>query len=177
MIKLNFSYQMSQEKLFIEFLEDYKNLIFKVSNIYCRLEEDRKDLIQEIILQLWKAFPKYDPTFARSTWTYRIALNVSISYVRKTSTRNRAIQGYKSNVNLIQIEEEDINEQLTELYDAIQFLKPLDKAIISLSLEGCKNKEIAKVLGITPSNVSTKLNRIKEKLKNHFTKKNIKDEY
>lgn len=161
---------MSQEKKFIKFLDDYKNLILKVSSIYCRSAEDRKDLIQEIILQLWRSFPSYDNTFALSTWTYRIALNVSISYVRKTATRNKAIQAYKATLDLIQIEDVEINDQLKLLYDSIQFLKPFDKAIISLRLEGLKNKEIAKVLGISPSNVSTKLNRIKEELKNNLNK-------
>ena len=160
---------MSQEGKFITFLEDYKNLILKVASIYCRNEEDRKDLIQEIILQLWRSFPNYNKAFKLSTWMYRIALNVSISYVRKTATRNKVIQGYKKHVDLIQIEEDDIEEKLLLLYDSIQFLKPFDKAVISLHLEGCKNKTISDVLGITPSNVSTKLARIKQQLKNHLS--------
>ena len=160
---------MSQEEKFITFLEDYKNLILKIASIYCRIEEDRKDLIQEIILQLWRSFPNYNNAFTLSTWTYRIALNVSISYVRKTTTRNKVIQGYKKHVDLIQIEEDDIEEKLVLLHDSIQFLKPFDKAVISLHLEGCKNKTISDVLGITPSNVSTKLARIKQQLKNHLS--------
>ena len=160
---------MPQEEKFITFLEDYKNLILKVASIYCRNEEDRKDLIQEIILQLWRSFPNYNKAYKLSTWMYRIALNVSISYVRKTATRNKVIQGYKKHVDLIQIEEVDIEEKLLLLYDSIQFLKPFDKAVISLHLEGCKNKTISDVLGITPSNVSTKLARIKQQLKNHLS--------
>lgn len=162
---------MSLEEKFTHFLENYKYLLLKVASIYCRAEEDRKDLVQEIILQLWGSFPKYHPEYALSTWTYRIALNVSISYVRKTTTRNRGLQGYKKYQDIIHIDQQDIEEHLKLLYDSIQFLKPFDKAIISLHLEGCKNKEIAKVLGITPSNVSTRLARIKEQLKDKFTTK------
>lgn len=159
---------MTQEQKFIKFLEDYKHLIWKVAGIYCADVENRKDLIQEIILQLWKAFPKYNSQFALSTWTYRIALNVSISYVRKTTSRKKAIQNYESNLQLIRIEASDKDDQIKRLHDAIHFLKPIDKAIISLHLEGCKNQEVAVVLGITPSNVSTRLNRIKQQLKNRF---------
>ena len=77
----------SQEALFIEYLEGVKILIIKVARVYCRNEEDRKDLIQDIILQLWKSYPKYNNTYAVSTWTYRIAINVSISFLRKSATR------------------------------------------------------------------------------------------
>ena len=159
---------MSQEEEFLEFLEQYKNLIFKISGIYCRKEEDRKDLIQEIILQLWKSFPHYDPKYALSTWAYRIALNISISYVRKTRTRNNALQQYKSSISLIEVEADD-KFQRKKLYDSIAFLKPIDKAIISMHLDGCDNKEISTVLGMSVSNVSTRLSRIRQELKKHFT--------
>ncbi|NNF33387.1 MAG: sigma-70 family RNA polymerase sigma factor [Saprospiraceae bacterium] len=163
---------MSLEEKFTIILDQYKNMILKVAGMYCREEEERKDLVQEIILHLWRAFPKYNDEYAVSTWLYRIALNVSISYVRKTATRNKAILEYKSNPGLIHIEDQDLKQRLTLLYDAIEFLQPFDKALIGLHLEGCKHKEIADVLGITQSNVSTRLSRIKDQLKSNFNSKN-----
>ena len=68
---------------FLKVIDANKGIIYKVANSYCRDEENHKDLIQEIILQLWLSFPKYDPSFKLSTWMYRIALNVSISFYRK----------------------------------------------------------------------------------------------
>ena len=156
---------MSQEENFLNLINRYEKMILKVAGIYCRNEEERKDLAQEIILHLWKAFPSFDENRSTSTWLYRIALNVSISYVRKTATRDKALQGYKSLVQLVHFDDHGFQEKLNRLYDAIKFLKPLDKAIIGLHLESCKNYEIAEVLGITTSNVSTRISRIKEKLK------------
>ena len=83
-----------QEAEFIKYLESCKGLLVKVARIYCYDAEDRKDLIQDIILQLWKSFPKYDNTYAITTWTYRIALNVSISFLRKATKRHSAHAGY-----------------------------------------------------------------------------------
>ncbi|WP_199898114.1 RNA polymerase sigma factor [Marinilabilia salmonicolor] len=85
-----------QEKEFASFLEKYKRLISKVSGIYCHNPEERKDLIQEIIIQLWRAYPKYDKKFSPATWTYRIAFNVSISHLRKRTSRSRIREAYKN---------------------------------------------------------------------------------
>ncbi len=84
----------SLEKEFLAIIESNKKLVFKVANVYGRDEDDKKDLTQEIILQLWKAFPKYDNTYAISTWIYRIALNVSISFTRKETTTRKTYRSY-----------------------------------------------------------------------------------
>ena len=158
----------SQEALFTEYLEGYKKLIIKVARIYCIDPEDRKDLIQDIIVQLWKSFPKYDPTFSVSTWTYRIAINVSISHLRKVATRTKTQNSYHKENELLQITDTHIDENLEQLYRFIDLLKPIDKAIIILYLEGCKIKEISSVMGMSVTNISTKKQRIKEELKTYF---------
>ena len=158
----------SQETEFIDYLEGYKKLIAKVSRIYCANPEDQKDLMQEIIIQLWKSFPKYDKSYAVSTWTYRIALNVSISYLRKASNRTRKHRIFLQENELMQTEDPVFDQQLEQLYLFIERLKPIDKAIIILSLENCSNKEIAEVMGMNATNVSTRKLRIKEELKNYF---------
>lgn len=149
---------------FIEYLESYKKLIIKVARMYCSDLEVRKDLVQEISIELWKAHPKYNPEFSLSTWTYRIALNVCISYLRKENSKNKIRTSNEQPMDLIQWEEEPIDEKMEQLYASIAELKPMDKAIITLYLEGCKYKKIAEIIGTTPTNISTRMLRIKETL-------------
>ncbi|MFK7906738.1 MAG: RNA polymerase sigma factor [Chitinophagales bacterium] len=160
----------SQEERFLEILEKHKKLVFKVANIYGRSSEDKKDLSQEIILQLWKSFPKFDDSYAISTWMYRIALNVSISFYRKERTRKKTYDGYQQETgSLLQWQEQPIvNQELQQLHHFINQLKSLDKALILLFLEGHKNKEIAVIMGMSVTNVSTKIHRIKAQLTNNF---------
>jgi RNA polymerase sigma factor (sigma-70 family) len=158
-----------QEALFIDYLESCKKLIAKVARVYSHDSEEQKDLMQDIALQLWKAFPNYDNTYAVSTWTYRIALNTSISHLRKATTRS-ALQTKKySEGELLEVQADTTDENLEQLYRAIEQLKPVDKAIVVLQLEGCSNKEIAEVMGLSSSNISTRKLRIKEELKTYFT--------
>ena len=156
------------EKEFMEFLENYKGLISKVSGIYCHNPEERKDLIQEIIIQLWKAFPRYNNKYAIATWTYRIAFNVSISFLRHASSKRRIHEAYKKENTWLDFDPPPDDERIEKLYHFIDLLKPLDKAIIMLYLEEHSNKDIAGILGLSVSNVSTRKLRIKETLKNHF---------
>lgn len=156
------------EDEFVHFLESYKRLIVKVAGIYCSDTEERKDLVQDIVLQLWKSFPNYDPKYARSTWTYRIALNVSISHLRKAKTREKTREGFTAEDQLVCLDVEYRDERLEHLYRLIGQLQPLEKALIMLQLEGCQNKEIADIMGMSASNVSTKLQRIRKKLKSLF---------
>ena len=150
---------------FLTYLEGYKKLIVKVAGAYCFETEERKDLIQEISLQIWKAYPNYDASVALSTWTYRIALNVSISFLRKETSRKKREELYQQERDLLEWSNLILDERLEQLYRIIDQLKPLDKAILILSLEGCKNTEIADVMGMSPTNISTKLHRIREQLK------------
>jgi RNA polymerase sigma-70 factor (ECF subfamily) len=164
----------SQESLFTEYLESYKKLIFKVARAYCNDEEDRKDLVQDIILQLWKSYAKYDSSYAISTWTYRIAINVSISFLRKKTSRKKTHTSYQQESNLMLVNDPLIDEKLDQLYLFINLLKPIDKALIILYLEGCKNKEISTIMGMSESNVSTKKQRIIAELKKYFKPNNYK---
>ena len=163
----------SQEIAFEQYLEQVKKLIIKIAGVYCYHSEDRKDLIQEIILQLWKAFPKYDGQHAFSTWTYRIALNVAISNLRKVTTTKKKIEQYRNHADILNIDDDQVNDQLKMLYAMIGELKPIDKAIITMHLDGCKNPEIAEVMGLSNTNVSTKLERIRKRLKSNYESKKM----
>lgn len=150
---------------FADYIESYKALIIKVASMYCHDAESRKDLVQDIVVQLWRSYSKYDDTYALSTWTYRIALNVSISYLRKEKSRLNTLSQAEHQLNVMSWDDDVIDSRLSALKKAIDQLRPLDKAVIILQLEGCPNSEISEIMGISISNVSTKLHRIKEQLK------------
>ena len=153
---------------FLELLEKNKKLLFKIANVYGKNNEEIKDLVQEITLQLWKSFPYYNPEFAVSTWMYRIALNVSISFYRKEKSRKKLHQNIEKEAHIFFWEEEIFDERFKQLYQFIEQLKAFEKALIVLYLEGKKNAEIAEIMGISATNVSTILNRIRTKLGNNF---------
>lgn len=155
---------------FLQVIDANKGIIYKVANSYCRDEENRKDLIQEIVLQLWISYPKYYPSFKLSTWMYRIALNVSISFYRKENRRGRISQPFPDEIISFSTEENpaEIQEDLQLLQQFIKELKEIDRAVILLYLEGNSQQEIGDILGLSLANVSTKVLRIKQTLKQKF---------
>lgn len=157
---------------FTNLIEANKGILYAVCNNYCKDPSKREDLAQEILIQLWKSLNSWDSKFPFSTWMYRVALNVAISYYRKEkhvltpeSLDEQVIQ--VANENDIWIEKE---EKLTQLHQLINQLKELDRTLMLLYLEGRSYLEIAMILGITETNVATKISRIKEKLKQSFFK-------
>ena len=167
----------SKKVEFLATIDSHKKIIYKVVNSYCKNKNDRKDLEQEIIIQLWNSFDKYNPEFQYSTWMYRIALNVAISFYRKE--KKWSVGNVIYNEELI-YNVTDGNEYDTELDDNIkllqQFINELDelnKALMLLYLEEKSYTETAEILGISKTNVATKINRLKLKLKTEF-QRNIK---
>jgi RNA polymerase sigma factor (sigma-70 family) len=158
---------------FLKIIETNKRLIFKICNSYCQNADDREDLAQEIIFQLWKSWGNFNNEYKLSTWMYRIALNVAISFYRKEQkTTNTVLMGE----HLIEIVDENLEEGLEANLNALQKfineLKPLDKALMLLYLEEKSHKEMAEIIGITSTNVATKIGRIKEQLKQKFSTQN-----
>ena len=160
----------NKRDIFLSILENHKGIIYKIANSYCQDDNDRKDLAQEIIIQLWLSFDSYDSTFKYSTWIYRIAINTSISSYRKTKTRAKSTLEYSEILKTSNYEnapfEDDLNIELLQKF--IRELKEIDKALILLYLDGLNQKEIYKITGITPTNISTKINRIKKALTQKF---------
>lgn len=158
-------------RTFLDVVDSHKGIIYKISAAYCRNEPDRKDLVQEILLQLWLSFHKYNAQFALSTWIYRIALNVSISHLRTEYRRKRINQDLPADLLNLKDEEEPLQpESDTEfLFASIRQLKAIDRALILLYLEGKSQQEIAEIIGTTPTNVSTRVFRIKQQLKQKFS--------
>jgi RNA polymerase sigma-70 factor (ECF subfamily) len=153
------------EARFAELLERHRGIVVKVAGTYCRNPADREDVAQEIVVQLWRAFPKFDATRTFSTWMYRIALNVAISFVRTASVRER------HNVALDETHDvEDSSAGAAEqdertrlLYAFIDRLDALNRALLLLYLEEHSYRDIAAILGITETNVATKISRLKQR--------------
>ena len=167
---------VNKKEQFIRTIDEHKKIIYKIVNSYCQNKEDRKDLEQEIIIQLWNSFDTYNSNYKYSTWMYRIALNVAISFYRKE--KKWSIKNEFYNEESIFRIEEDTSEEQTELnyhlkllQEFIQNLNELNKAIMLLYLEERSYEEISEILGITKTNVATKISRIKLKLKKEFKNK------
>lgn len=157
------------EETFTKILRSNKGILYKVANSYCKNINDREDLIQEIIIQLWKAWPKYDDTYKVSTWMYRIALNVAISFYRKSNYQRNKYDTFNENlVSTVHKESSDSTENIEQLYHFIAQLSELNKALILLYLEKYSYEEIGTTLGISTTNVATKISRIKKQLKEKF---------
>lgn len=162
-----------QQRAFETLLREHQRIVFKVVSVYARHPEDRRDLTQEICVQLWRSFPKFDETRAQfSTWMYRVALNVAISQMRRPPRQEERFeqldqQWLESAGGTAEIFEPD--ERLEALYRFIDQLDPLNRALILLYLEDRSYGEIAEILGISETNVATKISRIKQKLRHQMT--------
>ena len=154
---------------FLEVLEANRGIIFKVCNMYCKDTEDQKDLVQDVIIQLWNSFDRYNEEYKISTWIYRIALNVAISTLRKSTSRKKVQAPFEHDfVEIAADQDENKDENLKLLRHFIDQLDEMNKALMILYLDGNSHEEIANILNISTSNVGTKINRIKQKLKIQF---------
>jgi RNA polymerase sigma-70 factor (ECF subfamily) len=156
------------QKEFLDILNNHRGLIYKVCNLYCSDPEDRKDLFQETVFQVWKSLGNFRGESALSTWMYRIALNTAITHFRKDK---RSINSVSINgIDIPDINENDEKEELLkQLFAAIEDLDKIDKSIVLLYLEEKSYEEISEITGLTKSNVGVRLNRIKTKLSNTLT--------
>ncbi|QHV94785.1 RNA polymerase sigma factor [Spirosoma endbachense] len=154
------------ESDFIQTVNAHAGIIQNVCRLYGKDEEDRKDLYQEIVLQLWRAFPSFRGEAKASTWMYRVALNTAISLFRRQSRQIAPVPLDQELLNLDQrVVSPDGDQQMQQFYHAIDQLSLIEKAIVFLYLDDNSYEEIARIAGISQSNVGVKLNRIKGKLK------------
>jgi RNA polymerase sigma-70 factor (ECF subfamily) len=154
-----------QKRNFIRIVESNQGIIKSLCQAYYGSHEDQKDVFQDIVLQLWKSFDTFRGESKISTWIYKVSLNTILSKVRKERTKISAESISCSELTFSNAMADDDTELL---HVVLQSLKGLDKAIVILYLEGYKNKEISQMLSLTPTNVSTRLNRVKSELKAKF---------
>lgn len=160
-----------QEQQFLSLIEQHKGIIYKVSRMYVDDAEDVKDLSQEIILQLWKSYGSFKTQSAFSTWMYRVALNVAITFLKKGAKKIDSKE-FQQEIEIADVNTSPQKEnQLNYFYKAVHELSQIEKALIFLFLEGQSHKDIGYNLGISEGNARVKLSRTKEKLQ-QIIKKN-----
>jgi RNA polymerase sigma-70 factor (ECF subfamily) len=151
---------------FQNLLEANRRIVLKVAYAYGRLPEDRRDLSQEICLQLWTSFPKYDAQRSFTTWMYRIALNVAISYARHAGLRERRSVPLDAPIQATLAAGGDTkSDQVRSLIGFIEQMDELNRALMLLYLEEHSYEEIAEIMGLTKTNVATKISRLKQRIR------------
>ena len=158
-----------QKQNFIRIIDSNHGIIKSLCKVYYVSPEDQKDAFQDIILQLWQSFETFRGELEISTWIYRVSLNTLLSKVRK---EKKKIATEPFGQSQLFFSTTFADDDLEHLNVVIQSLKELDKAIVILYLEGYKNKEIAQILNLTPTNISTRLNRVRTILEARFKKQN-----
>lgn len=155
---------MLSEEEFLKQVSDNQDIIHKVCRMYADAPQDRQDLFQEVLLNAWKGSKNYRGEAKFTTWLYRVALNTAITHLRKES-RNPVKESLTD--QLVSIPEKilQVNEQVAVMYEAINKLSSIDKALVLLYLDEYDHNEIGNMLGITANNVAVKLNRIKARLR------------
>ena len=154
------------ETEFIALLDEHQNIIHKICRLYTNNEVEHEDLFQEISIQLWRSYKRFEGKSKFSTWMYRVGLNTAITLYRKEKKR---LNTQPLNEQFTAIAQEEYNtqedEQLEWLYQKIKHFSEIDKALVLLYLEDKRYDEIAETLGISAGNARVKMNRIKERLK------------
>lgn len=154
------------EKEFESQIQEYEPLLRKVCRIYAFTDTDRQDLFQDIVIHLWQAYPKFKGDSKFSTWLYRVAINTAISGLRK---KKQFIRAYEPAAILEPAGEYpweyDEEENLMQLYRAIEQLNAVEKAIVMLYMEDRSYEEMEEIIGLSQGNLRVKMNRIKEKLR------------
>lgn len=157
---------------FTSLLDCHIGIVRKVAAAYAADGSEREDLIQEIGLQLWRAWPKYDAGRPFSTWMYRIALNVGISFLRSRSRGRASVRS----LDELPVEpsekhrhDPELEEGIRVIRRALSELQPLDRALLILHFDDRSHREIGEVLGLSESNVGSKLARLKERMRRTMT--------
>ena len=161
---------MDKKELFTSAIKDNESFIYKIASVYTNTVEDRNDLVQEIIYQLWKSFDSFNQKSSLSTWMYRVALNVSLYQLKLSKKRISTIPIDEQVLNNSETDNSENDEAWKLFKQQIDNLNLLDKAIVMLYFDNKSYDEIAEIIGISKSNVGTKLLRIKEKLKSQINK-------
>lgn len=153
---------------FVRRLDQHAGIVRKIAAGYANDPDERRDLMQEIVLQLWRAWPRYQPERRFSTWMYRIALNVAISHLRSHAGTGRSSLsidelGFELADETAHAPEDD--ERTAVLRRLVSGLPALDRALLLLHLDDHDYAGIARILGITETNVATRLSRIRQRLR------------
>jgi RNA polymerase sigma-70 factor (ECF subfamily) len=160
----------NQEKIFKQWVEEYKGLMFKVVRSYAVSQEDREDLFQDILLQLWSSVGNFNGEAKETTWIYKVSLNTALVWKRNKKRKRRKSEGLRIDFEQVMDEQRCLDDSTAEqqifekLYAAIHELSKVDGSVILMYLDELSYEEMGEVLGISKGNVGVKLNRAKKKL-------------
>ena len=151
------------EREFTKMIKEHRKTIYTVCYFYSKDSDEVNDLFQEILINLWKGFPKFRGESSYSTWIWRVSLNTCNNQERR---KKRNVETVPLSIDIdLYNDDDDKSRQIQMLYDRISRLEPFDRAIILLWLENMTYEDIAGIMGISLANVTTRLFRIKEQLK------------
>ena len=157
------------EQQFLILIEQNKSRIHRICSVYARSTEDQKDLVQDVLFNIWKALPNFQNKSNIDTWIYRIVLNICL---RSKYEKERKHKIQLNGLEIIYNESEPKNIKYEQLYHCISQLKTTDKSVIILFLEDMSYKEIGHILGLSDNHVAVKIKRIKIQLLNCLKGKN-----
>lgn len=156
---------------FLALFQEHRAILYKVAFGYCNNREDRLDLVQEMAIQLWRSFGRFDGRVKFSTWAYRVVMNVAISHFRGEGRRIRNTMPFDELASELAADDrpaEEAGDNMRVLRGLIDGLDELNRALVLLYLEGHTSEEIAEIVGISPGNVTTRMNRVKTELQRGF---------
>lgn len=152
------------EQSFLAHIELHKGILYKLSKLYMDNEEDRADLFQEMIFQLWSSYSTFEGKSLFSTWMYRVALNTALVFVKNDKKKLKS-EELTDRIDAVEYSDhQQKEEQLAYFYQAVHELNDIEKALIFLFLEGQSHRDIGLQLGISEGNARVRLNRTKDKL-------------
>ncbi len=161
---------MDKEERFLIAIKENEGFIYKIATVYTNTADEKNDLVQEIIYQLWKSFDSYNQKSTLGTWIYRVALNVALFQLKQNRKKISTIPIHEQELNHTETGDAELEEQWKQLKHKIDNLNLLEKGIVMLYLDNKSYDEIADIMGMSKTNVGTRLARIKEKLKSQMDK-------
>lgn len=151
----------NKENEFVNLIQQHSGIIYKIIHLYVNLEEDKRDLNQEILLQAWKSYATFKGNSTFATWLYRVSLNTALTYNKKAKKHSEL----PANDTLANEENtSEKNDQSAVLYQLVRQLNEVDRMIMALHLEGYKNLEIADITGLKVNHINVKLHRLKNQI-------------
>lgn len=154
----------TRQQAFVDLVYDHQGILHRICRVYARSEADREDLLQEMLYQLWRSYPSFGGRSRFSTWMYRVALNTALLGRRCRDRRPEYLTRSDALPDVAVQRDDDTSEDVELLYRCIRELRTLDRAVILLHLEQHSYQEIADLTGLSRSNVSVRLVRIKNRL-------------
>jgi RNA polymerase sigma-70 factor (ECF subfamily) len=159
----------SNQEKFLKILSAYQGIIHKVNQLYFKSKTDKEDNFQEVVYQLWRSFPSLQNEERPVSWIYAVAINTSISKIRKDSR----LEFYDSVPDIEAVnphEQQEQNENYQRLINALYELNEIDKSIMLLYMEDYSYDEIAGIVGMSRSNIGIKIHRLKSVLQKQLKK-------